>query len=137
MEPSSLLQKFAKLLLKQDPKAHPEFESLPDVMQILLDDPDSVENLERLVKVRTDTSSFIPVIAILLADVFKRNQSKVHFSWSESAIKATGRKDYLSGSNDPCSLVQEKVFEVFTPFREKDDSTHEPSWVTHVLNMVH
>lgn len=105
-------------------------------MQILLDAPDSVENLEKLVKVKSDTSSFIPVIDILLADVFQRNQSKVQFTWPEGAISATGRVDYLSGSNDPCSLVKDKVFEVFSPFREKEDCTNEPSWISHVLNMV-
>lgn len=136
LDPSSLLQAFAKLLVKQDPKSYPEYESLPEVMQILLEDPDNVLNLEKLVKVKTETSSFIPVIDILLADVFQRNQTKVHFSWPESAISVTGRIDYLSGSNDPYSLVKDKVFEVFTPFREKEDAGNEPSWITHVLNMV-
>lgn len=136
LDAMSRLPVFAKLLMKEDPKAYSEFETLPEVMQILLEDPDNVVNLEKLVKCKAESTNFIPVIDILLADVFRRNQSQVQFGWSESAISVTGRKDYLSGSNDPCSLVKDKVFEVFTPFREKEDPTHEPSWTTHVLNMV-
>lgn len=131
-----MLQTFAKLMLKANPSIHPEFHSLPEVMQILLEQPDTIPQLEKLIKIKKEASGFIPVIDILLADVFQRNQSQVQFSWPESTIKITGRKDYLSGCNDPTSLVKDKVFEVFTPFREKEDSTHEPSWVTHVLNMV-
>jgi len=131
-----VLRTFVKLLMNSDPANFEEFDSLPEVMQILLQGPDTVDNLERLAKIKSETNTFMPAVDILLADVFRRNQLQVQFNWPESAITITGRKDYLSGANDPCSLVKDKIFEVFTPFREKEDSNHEPSWVTHVLNMV-
>ncbi|CAG7822626.1 unnamed protein product [Allacma fusca] len=134
-KPKSVFLKFSELMMKDNPSNENHFEDLPDVMQILLDNPDDVRNLERLVNIKASEASYAPALEILIADVLLRNQTKVKFDWPEAVVRAVGRFDYLSGINPLNSVMKDKVFQVFTPYRERDEVNEEVTWMSHVLKM--
>jgi len=107
-------------------------------MRILLDNPDSVANLNRLAEIKGEESQFAPAIEIMIADVFNRNRLKVDFDWSESLIKRVGRSDYLSGSYQTATAQQRELSEIVrcTILRPRKEPEHEPKWTHHVLKMV-
>ena len=133
MSHKSVFETFAYLLMHEKPSTESEFEDLPEIMQLILDRPDSLENLAKIVEIKRRESSFVPAVEIMIADILLRNQSQVKFSWPESVIKAVGRHDYLCGTSEPTSALKTKLLR--RPEREQANC-EELSWILHVLNMV-
>lgn len=107
--------------------------NLPEVLQILSNNPDSRENLSKLAEIRSYEEDFHPVIDLLLTDVFYRNRDTAHFGWQEDLLISCGRTDYLSGfASNRDDFVSEIPLPTYTP----DEFSDEQSWTTYVLGMV-
>ena len=131
---------FAHLLSLESPASDPSFEKLPDIMQMILENPDSVQSIENLIQMQTEEEYYAPIIELLIADIFHRNSTNVKFDFPEAVLRAVGRTDYLSGhaKKSNRSPIENKngLEEAEDIFIKKDDLIDEPSWNTPILNMV-
>jgi len=135
----ALLPTFGHLLFHRNPSSLPVSESLPEVLQILLDNPDSFGNIQKLVDLERN-EKFIPLIQLLITDVCHRNSGVIQASAPLSILSATGRTDYLSG-RDVTSLVKSMreywvadIIEEILPVN--DDMNEDSVWMNQVLTLV-
>lgn len=130
---------FGYLLLHSKSSLLPEFETIPEVLQILVDNPDSFDHIEKLVKIERE-ENLIPLIHLLIADVCHRNSGCMHFDAPLNILIATGRLDYLSG-RDTSSIGQSMREEWVNPPVETVipmivDSCEDSVWMDRILSMV-
>jgi hypothetical protein len=108
-------------------------------MQLLLDNPDTSQNIENLIRVKSQEEHFAPIIELLIADIYHRNSLKAKFDLPTNVLHAVGRADYLSGHKESEKRRVENrngLEEAEDIFVRKDDLIDEPSWTTPILNLV-
>lgn len=108
------------------------FESLPLVMKLLLRDTDNISTINRLCECIASGKRFDPVIDVLIADVFRRNQDRVSFEWPESVISLMDRLDYLIPLAPEISPAVR-----YNPFNAREVLSEEYcDWTLFVLSLV-
>jgi len=137
-----LFKTFLDLLIDPNPTASPMFASIPEVMQILLDSPDSLENLKKLAEIKSSGQSFAPVLEILIADVFNRNENEAKLNWPRKVLESVGRADYLCALPPDEAVVKKQRLKQSSSqtsdskVKDVGSSDEEMMWTTKILTQV-